>query len=87
MFGEPLPIDTAENIQIADQLNSSLSLFWHDAPFSDDWQPARQRFTEADGLRILEHRFVTPNMQPVSQQHLPDQHWCLMMLGSGALGS
>ena len=57
---EPLLIDTAENIQIAEQLHGSLSVFWHDAPFSDDWLPARRQVTEADEVRILEHRFVTP---------------------------
>ncbi len=54
------PIYTAENVKIAYQLNWSLSVFWHDAPFSDDWLPALRQVTEADGVRILEHRFVTP---------------------------
>jgi len=67
----PLPIDTAENIQIAYQLSESLSVFWHDAPFSDDWLPALQQVTEADGVRILEQRFVTPTLQPVPHQHAP----------------
>ena len=65
----PLPINTAENIKIADQLNGWLSVFWHDAPFSDDWLPALQQVTEADGVRILEHRFVTPTLQPVPHRH------------------
>ncbi len=54
------PIYTADNVKIAYQLNWSLTVFWHDAPFSDDWLPALRQVTEADGVRILEHRFVTP---------------------------
>lgn len=54
------PIYTADNVKIAYQLNWSRSVFWHDAPFSDDWLPALRQVTETDGVRILEHRFVTP---------------------------
>ena len=65
------PIYTADNVRIAYQFNWSLSVFWHDAPFSDDWLPALQQVTEADGVRIIEHRFVTPTWQPVPHQHAP----------------
>lgn len=58
-MAELLPIYTAENIKIAYQLNWSLSVFWHEAPFSDDWMPALRQITEEDGVRILDHRFVT----------------------------
>lgn len=53
------PIYKAENIRIAYQLNWSLSVFWRESPFSDDWLLALQSVTETDGVRILEHRFVT----------------------------
>jgi len=59
-MGAPEPIYTAENISIAYQLNWSLSVFWHEAPFSDDWLPALRPVMEADGVRILDHRFATP---------------------------
>ena len=67
-----LPIYTSDNVKIAYQLNWSLAVFWHDAPFSDDWLPALQQVTEADGVRSLEHRFVTPTLQPVPHQHTAD---------------
>ncbi|MBI5758069.1 MAG: hypothetical protein HZA46_06080 [Planctomycetales bacterium] len=70
-MAELLPIYTAENLKIACLPNWSLSMIWHDAPFSDDWLPALQQVTEADGVRILEQRFVTPIWQPVPHQHAP----------------
>jgi hypothetical protein len=64
-----VPIYTAENIKIADQLNWSLSVFWHEAPFSNDWLPVLQQVTEADGVRILERRFVTPTCGNGAENH------------------
>jgi protein-disulfide isomerase len=65
----PLPIDIAQNIQIAYQFNGALAVFWHEVPFSDDWRPALQQVTEADGVRIFEQRFVTLTLPPIRHQH------------------
>ena len=47
-------------------------MVWHEAPFSDDSLPALQQVTETDGVRILEHSFVMPTLQPVPHQHAPE---------------
>lgn len=53
-------IYTKENIKVAYQLLWSLSVFWREAPFSDNWLEELKPIAEADGVRILEHRFATP---------------------------
>jgi len=54
------PLYTAENIKVAYQLNWSLSVFWRQPPCTSDWLEPLGRVAEADGVRILEHRFATP---------------------------
>ena len=58
-MSKPQPIYTPENIKVAYQLLWSLSVFWRDAPFSKDWLDELKSIAEADGVRILEHRFAT----------------------------
>ena len=53
----PVPSYTTENCRFAFQLLWSFNLFWRVARVADDWlEPLRQAL-EADGIRILEHRF------------------------------
>jgi len=54
------PIYTADNVRIAYQLLWSLSVFWRKPPFTEDWLQELNLIAEADGVRILEHRFATP---------------------------
>ncbi len=55
------PIYTADNCKFAYQLCWSLTLFWTSPPPSDAWITDLQSATEADGLRILRHRFWKSN--------------------------
>lgn len=57
----PPPIYTPENCNFAYQLDWSLSVFWRTAPATDAWLPALQQATEADGVRVLRHRFERPD--------------------------
>jgi hypothetical protein len=54
----PDPIYTVENTRIAFELRWSVTLFWKQpAPPADSWLALLQKATEADGVRVLEHRF------------------------------
>lgn len=55
------PIYTAENCRLHYELRWSLTLFWKTAPETEDWLAELQTLTEADGVRILEHRFSQPD--------------------------
>ena len=57
------PIYTAENVRLAYELRWSVALFWKNpAIAADTWLSALREATEADGVRILEHRFTNPNV-------------------------
>ncbi len=51
------PSYTAENCRFAYQLLWSFNLFWRAAPVADDWLPPLSQAFEADGIRVLGHRF------------------------------
>ena len=51
------PIYTADNCKFAYQLYWSLALFWTAPVQSAPWLSELQNVTQADGLRILKHRF------------------------------
>ncbi len=53
------PIYTPENCSTAYQLDWSVTLFWKLIPATDDWLAELMPVTEADGVRILRHRFPT----------------------------
>lgn len=53
----PAPIYTLANCKFAYQLHWSLTLFWRIIPPNDQWIPELKVATEADGVRILRHRF------------------------------
>jgi REP element-mobilizing transposase RayT len=54
----PAPLYTAENCRAAYQLNWSVSIFWRMPPPGErEWLDSLKTSTEADGVRILEHRF------------------------------
>lgn len=59
----PVPLYTAANCRDAYQLNWSLSVFWR-SPASPNapWLDQLQRAAEPDGVRILEHRFRSPEV-------------------------
>jgi REP element-mobilizing transposase RayT len=60
------PIYTASNLTVAYQLNWSFSVFWNDIPtlrqVPSGWLASLSAATEPDGVRILEHRFLTPEI-------------------------
>jgi REP element-mobilizing transposase RayT len=56
------PIYTRDNCNAAYQLNWSLALFWREPIAESGWLEELPQATEADGVRILEHRFVTPSV-------------------------
>lgn len=57
--GSPSPeaIYTPENINVAYQLDWSLTIFWRKAQWADDWFEPLQQAVERDGIRLLRHRF------------------------------
>ena len=70
------PVYTSENVKPAWQLIYSLTVFWKTSPGTDSWLVELSAQVEADGLRILEHRFrdgltsmflisTTPDVGPV----------------------
>ncbi len=59
-MAKPEPIYTADNIKVAYQLLWSLSVFWREPPGTEAWLDDLKPIAEADGVRILEHRFATP---------------------------
>jgi REP element-mobilizing transposase RayT len=55
----PQPIYTANNMRLAYELRWSLTVFWTQAPPGPaTWLQPLAETTEADGVRILEHRFI-----------------------------
>ncbi len=52
------PLYTVDNCKAAYQLNWALSLFWHEPMHDVAWLPELQAATEADGVRVLEHRVI-----------------------------
>ncbi len=51
---------TPDNTNPAYQLNWGLTLFWRNAPVPEqNWLAPLQEATEADGVRIIKHRFIT----------------------------
>lgn len=58
-----VPIYTTENCRAAYQLNWSLSVFWSTpGPTADQWLDPLRSSTERDGVRVLEHRFKSPDI-------------------------
>ena len=58
---QPEPIYTPDRCSTAYQLDWSVTLFWRQIPATDDWLTELMPATEADGVRILRHRFPTPD--------------------------
>jgi REP element-mobilizing transposase RayT len=65
----PSPIYTSENCRPAYQLNWSLSVFWNHALTAADWLSELQAATEADGVRVLEHRFARADISQFLVSH------------------
>jgi REP element-mobilizing transposase RayT len=53
-------------------LNWTLSLFWHEPPAVAAWLPELQAATEADGVRVLDHRFIKPGVSQFLVSTWPD---------------
>lgn len=56
------PVYSPENIHVAYQLDWSLTIFWRQPPWTDDWFEGLQRNLEPDGIRLLKHRFSEPHI-------------------------
>ena len=69
----PAPLYTADNCSAAYQLKWSLSVFWRTAPPRElEWLDSLKAATEADGVRILEHRFKSDNVSQFLVSTRPD---------------
>lgn len=68
----PEPIYTPENIRVAYQLDWSLSVFWRNPPWTDDWFGPLQQAVEPDGIRLLKHRFSNPQISLFLVSTKPD---------------
>ncbi len=66
------PIYTVANCKAAYQLNWASSLFWHGSVADAAWLPELQAATEADGVRVLEHRFAKPGVSQLLVSSRPD---------------
>jgi REP element-mobilizing transposase RayT len=58
----PNPIYTPENCHAAYQLDWSLTVFWCQPLSAGDWLGALQQATEPDDVRVLQHRFLRPDI-------------------------
>jgi REP element-mobilizing transposase RayT len=67
----PEPIYTAENCQLHYELKWSFTLFWKTAPGTANWLSELSALTEADGVRVLEHRFARPDCSQFLVSTLP----------------
>jgi REP element-mobilizing transposase RayT len=52
----PSPLYTPDNCKFSYQLYWSLTLFWNGPAPSDEWLPLLKSATEADGVRVIQHR-------------------------------
>ncbi|MDB5344882.1 MAG: hypothetical protein JWP89_3259 [Schlesneria sp.] len=68
----PQPIYSSENIKVAYQLDWSLTVFWRNPSWTDDWFKPLQQAVEQDGIRLLKHRFSTPEISLFLVSTKPD---------------
>jgi REP element-mobilizing transposase RayT len=66
------PIYTSENIEVAFQLDWSLTIFWRESLWTDDWFESLRRVLESDGIRLLKHRFPEPQISLFLVSTKPD---------------
>lgn len=66
-----LPIYTADNVSPAWQLDWSVTLFWREPLWSDDWLDALRAALELDGIRVLAHRFLDADRSQFVVSTLP----------------
>lgn len=62
MTATPQAVYSDKNIKVAYQLDWSLTLFWRDPQWPDDWFESLQQALELDGIRLLKHRFSEPHI-------------------------
>jgi hypothetical protein len=58
----PRPLYTSENCKCAYQLNWAVSLFWREPIDGCEWLPWLKAATEPDGVRVLKHTLIRPNV-------------------------
>ena len=68
----PTAIYTLDNCNAAFQLNWALSLFWHVPPGDCGWLAELGEATETDGVRILRHTFLKPDVSQFLVSTRPD---------------
>lgn len=68
----PRAVYSRENIEVAFQLDWSLTIFWRKPPWTDNWFGELQTVMESDGIRLLKHRFSRPDMSLFLVSTKPD---------------
>jgi putative transposase len=68
----PQPLYTRENCSFACPLQWGLSVFWRSPVDTAPWFPDLVLATEADGIRLLGHRFVRPGFSQFSLSTRPE---------------
>ena len=58
----PNPIYTRENCSFACPLQWGLTVFWRTPPARDDWFAPLDTALASDGIRLLGHRFESPDV-------------------------
>ena len=71
---DPMPdaIYTPDNCKSAYQLNWAVSLFWHEPPEDCQWLAELSEATERDGVRILKHELIRPDVSQFLASTRPD---------------
>ena len=69
---KPLAVYSGENIEVAYQLDWSLTIFWREPLWTDDWFELLQQALEPDGIRLLKHRFSQPHISLFLVSTKPD---------------
>jgi hypothetical protein len=69
---QPRPVYSPDNIRVAYQLDWSLTIFWRQPVWTDDWFEALQQALELDGIRLLKHRFSEPHISLFLVSTRPD---------------
>ena len=69
---KPQAVYSGENIEVAYQLDWSLTIFWRKPLWTDDWFESLHAAMEPDGIRLLKHRFSEPHISLFLVSTKPD---------------
>ncbi|MCX7049098.1 MAG: hypothetical protein NTX50_26885, partial [Candidatus Sumerlaeota bacterium] len=78
------PYYTLQNVTAAYQLNWSVDLFWKSAIADNSWLPHLSAVIQPDGIHLLEHRFLRPDISQIlisTQPHLAPQNFIKIIKG------